>query len=395
MLFPEQLKGPSKEKNMHTALKCLAEREILKNVRPVFGSGGRGVLTEGIGYEGIWLECGPHESLTIAEEAPEAALMSHRIFYIHQRPDGQFPYAVKGDRAGYRQIQQVVPIACTALELAEILGDEAFLAESFDACSKWEAWLVRNRDPRKLDLIEAWCTYDTGHDHSPRFAGCPDFCPEGAGVMPRNVLPRLAPDLSANLYSSRLALAKMADRLGKSEAAARYRDAAERTRINVEKFCYDPETEFYFDRLPDGSFVRIVGDAGLRVLGEHLPARERAERIFRRHILDGETFWTPFPMPSIAANDPAFIRPAPENSWGGASQALTALRALRYFPHYGFGKELEHLMCRWLEAVDRASAFRQQIDPFSGIASTAERYTPALCIAIEFCRRLENPGLPG
>lgn len=379
-------------------LRKRAEQQILENLRPVFGSG-EPVLNEGGVYCGIWLECGPHESLTIAGVAPEAAMMSHRIFYLHQRPDGQFPSSVGSKGAGYRQIQQVVPIARTALELAEMTGSEAFLAESFDACAKWEAWLVRHRDPRKLDLIEAWCTFDTGHDNSPRFAGCPDFCPAGAGVMPDGVVPRLAPDLSANLFSSRLALAEMAGLLGKRDAAALYREAAERTRKNVEQYCYDPEKEFYYDRLPDGSFVRITGDAGLRVLGEHLPDMKRAGRIFGRHILDTKAFWTPFPMPSVAANDPQFVYPPPENCWGGAAQALEALRTLRYFEHYGYAEELDHLTLRWLEAMESADAFRQQMDPFTGKFSTTEKYTPAMCCAIEFCRRLERrrlnrPGPP-
>ena len=376
-----------------SALRERAERQIMENLRPVSGSGGQPVLNEGGVYHGIWLECGPHESLTIAGEAPEAALMSHRIFYIHQKDDGQLPCLVCTKGPGYRQIQQAVPIARTALELAKRTGNEAFLAESFDACAKWDAWLMRHRDPRKLDLIEAWCTFDTGHDNSPRFANCPNFCPNGAGVMPEGAVPRLAPDLSANLHSARLALAEMAELLGKPEAAERFRDAAERTRLNVEKYCYDPEREFYYDRLPDGRFVHVTGDAGVRVLGEHLPSIERGRRIFERYILDEASFWTPFPMPSVAADDPAFIHPAPENCWGGASQALTALRALRYFPYYGFGKELEHLMRRWLEAMDKADAFRQQLDPFTGESSTTERYTPAMCCAIEFCRRLENPEL--
>lgn len=367
-----------------------ADDGIRKNLRPVFGSGGAPVLNEGGVYCGIWLECGPHESLTIARDFPEAALMSHRIFYIHQSAEGQFPSSVKADSAGFRQIQQVVPIACTALELAEITGNEAFLVESYSACSRWDAWLSRYRDPRKLDLLEAWCEFDTGHDNSPRFAGVPRFCPDGAGVRPEGVVPRLAPDLSANLYSSRLALSKMAQHLGKKEDAEKFHAAAERTRASVEKYCFDPERNFYFDRFHDGSFSPIVGDAGLRVLGEHLPSLERGRSIFRQYVLNEKKFWTPYPMPSIAADDPRFIHPAPENCWGGACQALQALRTLRYFEYYGFADELKHLMSQWLSALDCSGAFMQQMDPFTGEFSTTESYTPAMCVAIEFIRKLER-----
>lgn len=373
-----------------SSLKKRAEESISKNIRPVPGCTGIPVLNEGGIYCGIWLEDGPHESLTLAKDMPEVAKMSHRIFYIHQKPDGQMPAMVTGNGPGFRQIQQVVPIAVTAWELAQMTGDEGFLAESFTACAAWEAWQVANRDPKKLDLLEAWCEFDTGHDNSPRFTGCPRFCPDGAGVLPENVTPRLAPDLSANLYSSRLALANMAEALGKRDAAENYRTAAERTRINVEKFCYDPEREFYYDRFHDGSFCHVTGDAGLRVLGEHLPDMAKGKRIFERYILNEKSFRTPFPMPSIAADDPLFIHPAPENCWGGASQALQALRTLRYFEYYGFADALQELMLCWLKSLDEAEFFMQQMDPFTGKFSTSPDYSPAMCVAIEFARRQQG-----
>src|ERR1019366_4544626 len=43
-----------------------------------------------------------------------------------------------------------------------------------------------------------------------------------------------------------------------------------------------------------------------------------------------KAFWSPFPLPSLAMDDPLFVRSIPPNSWGGASQALTALRAPRW-----------------------------------------------------------------
>ena len=95
-------------------------------------------------------------------------------------------------------------------------------------------------------------------------------------------------------------------------------------------------------------------------------------------------------MGCAAADDPLFVYPAPENSWGGGSQALMALRTLRYFEYYGFSDALKELMLRWLAAMDKCDDFRQQMDPFTGIFSTTESYSPAMCVAIEFCRKLEN-----
>jgi hypothetical protein len=125
-----------------------------------------------------------------------------------------------------------------------------------------------------------------------------------------------------------------------------------------------------------------------RVFGEHVPDPDLFEQIYRRHIKDPQAFWTPYPLPSIAANDPSFDRSLPLNSWGGAAQALTALRALRWMVHYGKAEDLRHLMTRWVSALLRADSFQQQMNPWTGEFSTSPGYSPAMCVFIDFVDRL-------
>ena len=100
-------------------------------------------------------------------------------------------------------------------------------------------------------------------------------------------------------------------------------------------------------------------------------------------------FWTAYPFPSIALDDASFVRPVPRNSWGGASQALTALRAPRWMEHYGKYADLARLMTSWVEAIRRASGFLQQMDPETG-DFTPDRggYSPAMLVFFDFVRRL-------
>src|ERR1039458_8630621 len=99
-------------------------------------------------------------------------------FFRLQRPDGQFPASIKTTENGFGQIQMVVPIAATALELFHITRDEAFLSVAYSACSRWDLWLRQFRDTRNTGLVEGFCTYDTGHDNSPRWNGIPNRCPD-------------------------------------------------------------------------------------------------------------------------------------------------------------------------------------------------------------------------
>ena len=91
-------------------------------------------------------------------------------------------------------------------------------------------------------------------------------------------------------------------------------------------------------------------------------------------------------------DEPTFVRPIPRNSWGGASQALTALRAPRWMPYYGKQAELNHLMQQWTEAISRHTEFRQQMDPLTGDFTQADPsgYSPAALVYCDFIQRLSH-----
>jgi hypothetical protein len=302
---------------------------------------------------------------------------------------------------GYGQIQMVVPIAATAWELSQLTGDDELLVTAYNACSRWDAWLREYRNTRKTGLVEGFCTYDTGHDNSPRWAGIPNRCPDGDArkCPPIPSMPRLCPDLSATVYGARVALSHMANALGKGNDASRWHDDAETIRQLIIEKLYDPKDAAFYDLDAQNNFVRVRSDVISRVLGEHVLKRDDAkdkaifDAVWTRQIHNPKAFWAPYPLTSIAMDDPTFVRPIPRNSWGGASQALTALRAPRWMPHYGKQAELNHMMQQWCEAISRHTEFRQQMDPLTGDFTQADPsgYSPAALVFLDFARRLNHP----
>ncbi len=349
------------------------------------------VLIEGGVYPGTWLERAPQEGVVYAPWTTNIAVANERIFYEFQRADGQFPCWVWFKQVGYGQIQMVVPIAATAYEVYERTQDARFLEESYGACSRWDAWLTKHRNTRGTGLCELFCEWDTGHDNSPRLKGLPQSCPGGeAKNLPQgNALPWLAPDLSATVYGGRVALAKMAAAMGKSNDAARWTESAEKLRGLILSRLYDPKDACFYDLNRDNQFVRVRGDALTRVMGEHVPDQKLFDEIWRAQLGNPKAFWTAYPFPSIALNDAAFVRPIPQNSWGGASQALTALRAPRWMEHYGHYADLTRLMSQWVVSIARTGAFLQQMDPESGaFTRQGQDYSPAILVLQDFAWRL-------
>jgi len=368
------------------------------------------VLIEGSVYAGIWMEGGPHENLVYRKFRPDVARNAHFTFFELQREDGQFPATNKvryGDagrspvdddrryqssQVGFAQIQMVVPIAATAWELARATGDEQLLHAAYNACSRWDDWLMRYRNTRGTGLIEGVCTFDTGYDNSPRWAGIPDRCPDGDAkeFPPIPSLPRLCPDLSATVYGARTALAAMAKAMGKSADADRWTESAQKIRSLILGRLYVPEDAAFYDLDAQNHFVKIRTELITRVCSEHIPDQALFDELWTRQIHNPKAFWSAYPLPSIALDDPAFVRPIPRNSWGGAAQALTVLRAGRWLDHYGRSAEFAHWMNRWCEAIQRDPTLRQQVDPLDGdfTQQDAPNYSPSALIMVDSTWRL-------
>jgi hypothetical protein len=395
------------------------------------------VLVEGSTYAGIWQECAPLEGsvygslqpwIATAEGQPTplaVARANHMAFFAQQKEDGQLPASIKladkvGTGAGYGQIQMVVPIAATAWELARDTHDDELLHAAYKACSGWDAWLRQYRDTRKTGLTEGFCTYDTGMDNSPRWKGVRNQCPGAdARVCPPDPgAPRLCPDLSATTYGSRIALAAMARALGKHDDEARWLAAADHIKQLILTKLYSPEDAAFYDLDTDNKFVKVRSVVNLRILGEHLLDPHKDKHIFdaiwTRQVHNPKAFWAPYPFPSSALDEPTFVRPIPRNSWGGPTQALTALRAPRWMAYYGKHAELNHLMQQWCEALmrhmleakdpaEQSRIFRQQMDPLTGEFTgytppnapaggpkDPGGYSPCALVFCDFARRLST-----
>lgn len=350
------------------------------------------VLIEGAEYPGVWQECAPQEGREYVNWRPDVAVNNHMTFFALQREDGQLPANNKRSETGFGQIQMVVPIAATAWEVAKATGKDELLSAAYRACSRWDAWLGKYRNLRGTGLVEGFCTYDTGHDNSPRWEGVAHQCPgkdakrfvEGQGT------PRLCPDLSATVYGGRVALAGMAKALGKNNEAAMWEERGEDIRKLILAKLYVPEDWAFYDVDAAGKFVKVRGDVLSRVCGEHLVDQALFERLWAGQLHKKEAFWPAYPLPSIAMDDAKFVRPIPRNSWGGASQALTALRAGRWMEFYGKPAAFAQMMSAWCEALERDGTYRQQMDPETGVFTEggSKGYSPAALVMLDYTWRL-------
>ncbi len=361
---------------------------------------GSPMLIEGGPYRGAWLE----STATIGAEVlsrffPSVARATFELFARLCRGDGLIPYKVlpasaAGAAAGpaYRQIQMVTPLARSAWIHAAINHEPpAFLGAMYDAMAANDGWLAANRDTRGSGCVEAFCAFDTGHDLSPRFWHVPDACcmEDPARFDPYSpLLPYLAPDLSANVQCQREYLSRIASELGRQGEAAEWKAKAARSLEALMRNCWDPEDEFFYDLDREGRFVRVQSDVLLRVFACEVGDDGLFARACSRYLLNTRKFFSRFPFTSIAMDDPRFDPSSAYNTWGGAVNALSILRAPAAFESHGRPAELAMALGRALAAYSRMKGFGQCISPYTGEEGYTAGYSPTLLGFLDAVERL-------
>lgn len=371
-----------------------AARKLLDCI--VTSRGGAHVLHEGGAYPGTWLEStGTINAELLSRFIPGVAEATFRLFAEYQRVDGQMPYKVTAQGPAYRQIQMVTPLARSVWNHNMLnkrdKKDQAFLREMYTAMARFDEWLVRYRNTRGTGCVEAFCTFDTGHDLSPRFWHVPDTAhlDDARQYNPASpILPFLAPDLTANVYCQRKYLARMARELGAEAEGAGWELKAKQSEQSLFRHCFDETDEFFYDVDRNGDFVRVQSDVLLRVLACETGDRALFDKALRRYLLNTSKFFAKYPLTSVAMDDPRFDPSSAYNSWAGPTNFLTLIRTSHAFEHHGRYVELTWVMQPILSAMSRMTRFSQTLSPWTGEEGYTDTYSPSLLCVLDFVERM-------
>lgn len=356
-------------------------------------SEGTPILHEGGIYHGCWLEStGTINAEILGRFLPTVATATFSAFAAHQREDGLFPYKITPQGPAFSQIQLVSPLARSVYNHFRLNAlDPGWLAKMAGAMSRFDAWIADHRDTLGTGAVEAFSTYDTGHDLSSRFWHVPDspFGNDATRYDPQNpLLPFVAPDLTANIACQRQYLGAIVD-LGGGDGSL-WRDKAAASRTALYEQCFDASEIFFYDRDRHGRPVRVQSDVLLRVMACEIGDADLFRVALERYLLNTGKFFAKFPLTSIALDDPRFDPSFSQNSWAGPSNFLSLIRAPHAFEHHARHVELTWIMQPALAALCLADRFPQTLNPFTGAAGFTEKYSPAILCMLDFVERLSG-----
>ena len=357
-----------------------AEEKCLLNLKDFSGSP---VLTEGGGYEKIWLETQPMGGEMYALRNLEAGLNNCLLFMRCQREDGRLPgsiQCVNGITEPQFNKYQGFCFPFPALNLYYLIGkDTDYLAQLKETLVRFEACLRKTRSLSGNGLLSSFCVYDTGEDNALRYGDAPCWWEEDTPPEGYQVVPMASMDVTSWSISALRTVAQIC-RIQQDPAAEEWDRKANETAEALRRGLWNEQKGALYDRDRNGKPIDILCHNTLRCMYWGSISQRMADRFVREHLLNPAEFWTPFPLPSVAANDPAF-RNAPENNWSGQPEGLTYQRAILALENYGYDPIVTRLGQKLIDAVEKSGCrFTQQYDPFTGRPSLvhAETHQPVV-----------------
>lgn len=355
--------------------------------------GEESVLQEGGIYLGCWMEStGTINNELLSRFLPKVSEDTFELFADYQKEDGQMPYKVTENGPAYRQIQMVTPLARSVWNHYELNGRNLdFLRKMYEAMVRYDEWLSTYRDTRETGCVEAFCTFDTGHDLSPRFWHVPDSAhlDDARQYNPDSpTLPFLAPDLTANVYCQRLYLARMAEALEDETSAMDWRVKAGQSLESLFRYCYDESDAFFYDLDRNDEFVRVQSDVLLRVLACEVGDSEFFASSLRKYLLNTSKFFAKYPFTSVAMDDPRFDPFSSYNTWAGTSNFLSLIRTPHAFEYHHRYVELTWVLNPIITALAQMTRFAQTVSPWTGKEGYTETYSPAILCLLDYIERL-------
>jgi glycogen debranching enzyme len=291
-----------------------------------------------------------HESLAMLAYVfldPQSALNSQRVYMERQWENGYIPYRTGPylDETIFARGSFTTSAPWYSYEnwaLYRETGNRTFLRDAYESGMAFYTWWLNNRDQDGDGLAE-W----GGHAvlESVRDANVAVWDKVG---WPANFE---APELNSMLVKEARALANMAEALGDSTGARRWRREAERREKAIQKTFWDDETHFFYyvDKEDHDFTFEDPGDLKRREITGFIPlwagtaTEAQARRLVEEHLTDSTSFWRPYGVPSLSANDPYYD---PQGYWNGPVWVEWQFLVMRGLQNYGYHAEAAELADR-------------------------------------------------
>jgi hypothetical protein len=306
-----------------------------------------------IHYVGIWQWDAYFHALAYRHVDSHLAHDQLRILLDHQRADGMIPDAIHDEGTVTRlsfpveaDVTKPPLIAWTAWKLYEVDGDREFLDEIYEPIVRWNNWWFEQNDIDGNGLCEYHHPFSSGLDDSPLWD---------------DGMPVESPDLNTYLCMQQEALGKIARVLGLNSEADEWDRRADEQAQRMVQLRWDEEAGLFW-AVQNGTRVNVRTPFNLFPLITGRMSAEICERLVS-HLTDKRQFWTKYPLPTVALDDPKFD---PLQMWRGPTWVNVNYLMIEGLERSGYSDLAHELRNRTLDLIKKEDDIYEYYHPETG-----------------------------
>lgn len=290
------------------------------------------------------------------------------------------------------------PLAAqAALRIYEGTQDKDFLQSVLPKLKKHHIWLRENRDFEGTGLLFTISPFESGMDFKPTYDVVLDFKHGIANellyekelwVDVRNFLHKydlksiydddyfIVKEVSFNtFYALDLWAMSFLCKANNDNEASFYTQRAEKVAQSMNEIMYDEKLAAYLDVYgKDNKKIPILTPTIFFPLVFSYQPKSLVKTIIEKHLLNEEEFIAPFPIPSVAKNDPSFQPNEAFYLWRGPTWIIYNWMLYRCLMTKGFEDYGEAIYQTMRKLIEK-SGFREYYNPFTGDGYGAENFT--------------------
>jgi hypothetical protein len=421
-------KGSPRLERMREAVAALYDRNRQRGMAPWCGLEYDFVCPSTGTYPFQWFWDSCFHTVALSHVDMARARQELRSLLANAQPDGFVAHVTFWQRERFEALLATYSIAYRTPYLSDCIqppvlaeamaaaaqgeGGDAFLDELLPAVRRYFDWLDRMRDPDRDGLIATLQPDESGLDHTPKydaylgierveheeFKAAWERVAGPYDTVGRDHLRMFALDafvvedtLVNTLYAeNQRVLGDLLARRGDAAGAEEMHGRAARTVAALSAKCFDPDAGLFFDlagRREQMLRVNTVSSLMPLLLPDLPPTQAQA---LIEHLSDPREYWAPFPVPSVAMNEPSFA-PGQVGGilvWRGATWINTNWYLSRGLRRHG-RPDLARVIEDRSAALVEAGGFREYYHPHTGEGHGAHGFSWT-ALALDMLVRAES-----
>ena len=221
-------------------------------------------------------------------------------FVENQEENGRYPgnlYPIDIDRKCFYNSD----FGTAIMEIYIVHPDVDYLKKIYPSLVKYAEFFDRGRDPENSYLYDVIDQMETGQEFMTRYTSVDekaDLQMEYGGIRLKGV------DATCYQYGIRKALSFIAGKLGKEFDSQKWKNEAAKIKDAVLKYMWDEDEEMFFDVNPKNRQRTSIKAAVCFYPYMSDIADESHQNGLKKHLFNKDEFWTSYPVPSTALNEP-------------------------------------------------------------------------------------------